>query len=255
MADNISGLATGWVVAKKVEVTPSDAQPGDTIHIRAIFENENWIPAYAVLQVKLDGAVIKTWCDYVGCFIVFGSNEVFPWEFDYTLPTSISPGISHRIEALEQDQIIPASTEFTVTSPAQPGQRNVSFSSVPEGAQIYIADAYYGNTPITVPLVAGVHAIKAVYSGQEQSRNIQVVSGTGTMSVTFTFSQTAPFDFGQWLSDNKWTVGGALISAGVLYLIVKKPATVKRGLATASELAGKGYMKAREAYQKTVMKD
>lgn len=246
---DIGALAAGWVVADKVEVSPKDARPGDVIHISAFFRNQNWLPAYAVLELKLDGLVIDTYCTLLSCSVIFGPRETITWNAEYTLPASISTGASHRIEALEQEQLVPAYDDFVVSSPPPPGQRNVSFSSTPTGAQIYVSGAYRGDTPITIPLPPGTYAVKAIYSDQEVSRNIQVVSGSGTLPITFTFTQETPFDLSKFLMDNALYIGGGLAALALLYLAVKKPATVKRGYAAAKEYASRGVTKAKEVYR------
>lgn len=248
-SQEIVAQAEGWVMGDGVVIQPQDVQPGDQVHITAHFTNTaTYLPAWATMQVKLDGLVI--W-EQSGLFPYGGDKESF--NIDYDLPADMSSG-AHRITAQEQGQQtkIPY-VDFTITAPPQPGQRNVSFSSVPAGAQISVGDAYIGDTPVTVSLDPGTYAVSALYNGQTLSKNIQVSSGSGSMAVSFTFSQTAPFDLNKWLSDNKWYIGGALVGAGLLYVIIKKPDTVKRGLATASDLAGKGYVKAKEAYQRAVL--
>lgn len=235
----IRSQAEGWIVAQNVTVTPQDAQPGQTIHIRASFKNQaSWLPAYGVLQLKLDGIVIDNYGDGI-LPTIFVPGEVVQWDYDYVLPASISSGIPHRIQALEQGQANIPYVDFTVTSAPPPGQRNISFTSVPAGSQIYIGNVYYGNTPITIPLNAGVYAVRGVYSGQEVSRNIQVTTGAGTMSVQFSFTQETPFDFTKWLSDNQYYIGAGIIGLGVLYYAIKKPDSVKRAVSKGYEAAKK----------------
>lgn len=247
MVDDPNTLSEGYIVAYNVQVTPGDVAPGDTIHIKAMFRNESFLPAYGTLQLKLDGMIIKEHCLLGVCVDLFGGHETaVPWDEDYTLPLSIPAGVTHKIEALEEGQITPAFTLFTVTSPPAPGQRNVNFASVPAGAQIYVSDAYYGDTPLTIPLAPGTYAVKAVYGNQELSRNINVVTGSGSMPISFTFQQGTPFDLGQWLSDNKWTIAGGLVAAGLLYMVIKKPETVKKGISVAKDYAQKGYQKLKE---------
>ncbi len=246
----IQALAEGWVIADTNPVVqPSDVQPGGTIHITAHFKNTaTYLPAFATLQVKLDGLVIWEWS---GLFEWGGKEEGV--DIDFTLPSSTSTG-AHRITAQESDQgtNIPY-TDFTVSAPPPPGKRNVSFSSIPAGAQVYIGSAYHGDTPITIPISPGTYVVKAVYSGQEVSRNIQVVSGSGTLSVEFTFTQEPAFDLTKFLEENRWYIGGGIAALALLYLAVKQPATVKRGLSVAQEYAGKGYQKAKEVYKGAII--
>ncbi len=250
--ERITAEGLGWVMADSVAVTPKDVAPGDTINITAHFTNTaSYLPAYATLQVKLDGLVI--W-EQIALFPYGGSSDSYP--ISYTLPVNMNGG-SHRITANEsaQNTQIPYD-EFLITSPPPPGQRNVSFSSIPAGAQISVGNAYVGDTPVTISLSPGTYAVTALYNGQTLSKNVQVSSGSGSMSVPFTFTRSAPaFDLTKWLSDNKWYLGATVVGLGVLYLAVKKPATLQRGATKAYELAGKGYEKAKEIYQKSMVKD
>lgn len=253
--DNVKAQGEGWIMAQSVVVTPNDAQPGDTVHIKAVFKNTAaYLPGYGVPVLELDGLWIYGGWASSAVFVLAGLE--FLVEIDYVLPSSISTGTWHRVEAREADQRanIPG-YDFTVSSPAPPGQRNVSFSSVPADAQIYVSEVYRGNTPLTISLAAGTYAVRAVYAGQEQRKNIQVSLGSGSMSVPFTFAQDVPFDLGKWVSDNKWYLGATVVGIGILYLAVKRPATLQRGASKAYELAGKGYEKAKEVYQKSMLKD
>lgn len=239
--ENVQSQAEGWIVAESVTVTPTDAQPGQTIYISARFVNEaSWLPAVGTLQIRLDGLVLF---ERYGAFL---PDEVVLWDESYNLPMSISSGISHRVEALEQGQANIPYSDFTVTSPAPPGQRNVSFTSIPAGAAIYVSEAYRGNTPITLPLTAGTYAVRAVYAGQEVSRNIAVTTGAGTLGVEFTFTQETPFDFTKWVKDNQWYLIGGAAGIALLALAIKKPDTVRRGYDKTKEYAGKAYEKAKE---------
>ncbi len=249
--DNIEAQAEGYIIGASIAVTPKDVQPGGTIHIRAVFENKSFWPACGILEIVLDGVVIFTVGDYIPyCSI---TDKTYVFEDNYILSSSISTGISHSIEARESDQTtVTAIDYFTVSSPPPPGQRNVSFASIPADAQIYVSEVYRGNTPLTISLVPGTYAVRAIYAGQEQAKNIQVSAGLGSMPVAFTFTQ---FDLGKWVSDNKWYLGATAVGIGILYLAAKKPATLRQGATKAYELAGKGYVKAKEVYQKSMMKD
>lgn len=242
----VQALAEGYIVGDSVTVLPTDAKPGDTIQIRTTFRNDSWLPACGTIEILLDGVVIDTWTNYYVGLVCLLGGEVLPWNITYPLPTSIRPGI-HRVEAREVGQTtITAMAEFTVTAIAPPGQRNVSFTSTPTDAQIFVSGGYIGNTPITVPLSYGTYDVTVVYGNQEISRNISVVAGMDTIDAKFTFTQKPPFDLTKWLADNQWYIAGAVIGGGLLLFALKKPETAKRAASTAKSYATKAYHKGKE---------
>jgi hypothetical protein len=182
-------------------------------------------------------------------FFSFGGTNA-NFNIPYVLPVGMSSG-AHRITAFEgsQDTLIPYA-DFTITPAPPPGQVNVSFSSVPVGAQITVDGAYVGNAPVTVPLIPGTHAVSALdtVTGETKTLNIQVYAGSGSQSVPFTFAAGgAPFDLMAFLKANQWYIIGGAAGIVILAVALKNPTTVRRGVKAASNIAQQGYSKAKEA--------
>jgi hypothetical protein len=74
----------------------------------------------------------------------------------------------------------PAATSAPAASDqASPGVESVSVSSNPDGADVYVDDAFIGNAPATLKLKPGKHKIAVKQAGyQDWSRELSAESGT-----------------------------------------------------------------------------
>ncbi len=89
---------------------------------------------------------------------------------DEALKTDSFSSTTTSLERTLLTKILKAATEELVQKleakkPAKPEKVMVKFSSIPDGADIEIDNVYYGSTPATIPLVAGIHQVKISLAG------------------------------------------------------------------------------------------
>ena len=73
---------------------------------------------------------------------------------------------------------VPSVTKPANSSNAQDTGK-INFSSVPDGADVYVDDAFVGNSPASLNLPAGKHSVKVSQAGYtDWSKDISVMSGS-----------------------------------------------------------------------------
>jgi hypothetical protein len=75
----------------------------------------------------------------------------------------------------------PSMTKSSVDTAAAPvtDKGKISMTSTPDGADVYVDDAFVGNTPAILNLISGKHTVKVTQKGyQDWSREVSVFAGS-----------------------------------------------------------------------------
>lgn len=83
--------------------------------------------------------------------------------------------------AVPDPKAVPAAPSITKSADATPASREgkIILTSVPDGADVYVDDSFVGNTPATLNLPAGKHAVKVSQSGYAAwTKEVSVFAGS-----------------------------------------------------------------------------
>ncbi|HLJ87359.1 MAG TPA: PEGA domain-containing protein [Candidatus Angelobacter sp.] len=149
---------------------------GEKVPLRAVRENKGGGHVGA-----MTGAMVATGIIFFPAAPLF----LFMHGKDINIPkgTEITAYITGNIP-LDKAKFQGGELSSTVTSPAGAGSTtSVAISSSPAGADVEVDGKFVGNTPSTIPLVAGEHSIKITKKGYKLwERKLNVSGGATNLS-------------------------------------------------------------------------
>jgi hypothetical protein len=133
-------------------------------------------------DVELDGNFVGNTPSTIGVSqgdhkITVKKNGYKPWEKKIKV-TSGNVKISVELEA-GNDEISAGATEITKPGESNQQTEDVSFSSDPNGAEVYVDNSLVGKAPITLSLKSGVHYVRMFEKDYKNwSQQVTVVGGS-----------------------------------------------------------------------------
>jgi len=162
-----------------------------------------------------------------------GGEEIHT--YDYTIPTSTSPGY-YWIGARTEEDTEAVVREIQIAEPVPPGVSRLDIKTLPSGATIYVDGKKVGTSPIMVDVVPGTHDIKIELSGYkvEEAVGAEVIS-EDTVRATVSMEEVKtvvvslkPIKPTAELWKSAWFWGLAGLGVGAVLAVKKKPEYVRR---------------------------